>query len=340
MMTSGVVCQAVLIAATAVGGLDGLFDCLKPDKRPSHAYGGVDCCRLCGAKHDLVIRGVHVLTTHPDWKLRKQVAHDLQDFNWRHHPEIVPAVSFSLLNDPHKKVRAQAARTLMKLGACDGLAHAALAEAAEHDSHLWTRHWSKKALKRLDRRCLTDCPICGPLPASSGVIIERPDPRELGTIPPEYLEPEPREYEVPRGWDGGRRAEPYGYEYEEAPGFDAAPPPPPPGSGSAQPIPRDLVPPSQPGPTEPRSSYRPRFETPPESAEPNSTPGAGGDVLPPPIRVEPPELPPVPPAESPFGAPAPEAEATERDAEEDRERLEFFRRSRRPLFRLTIGRPR
>ncbi|QDV38579.1 HEAT repeat domain-containing protein [Tautonia plasticadhaerens] len=162
-MTGAIACSTVLAAQLAVGGL-GLFDCLKAKHdRDDHRYDGPGCCRSCLSEYREVQGLLVVMQRHPSWKERDDAAHDLRDFDWRCHPDLAPTLASAMLGDCHEEVREEAAETLARLAPRDGMAHLALRQAAHSDPDHATRKWARRALDRLDDRCLTDCPICGPV---------------------------------------------------------------------------------------------------------------------------------------------------------------------------------
>ena len=184
MTTTGPICTLALLTHCAFGGLlGGLFDCLK-DHHRGHEYNGPDCCRACLVEQRTVINLIAIMQQHPNWRERDDAAHELREFDWRCHPEIAPALAFTMLEDPHEEVREEAAETLAKLAPCDPAAHVALREAAVADPDHATRKWARRALAKLDHRCLDDCPICGPAPAA---VVEAPVPtiiEEEVIVPP------------------------------------------------------------------------------------------------------------------------------------------------------------
>ena len=262
-MTSAIACSMALSAQLAVGGL-GLFDCLRKKlDHDDHRYVGPECCRSCFSEYREVQHLMVIMQRHPSWKERDDAAHDLRDFDWRCHPDLAPALAYTMLGDCHEEVREEAAETLAKLAPCDGSAHLALRQAALSDPDHATRQWARRALERLDDRCLTDCSICGPDPPAGPAVVDVPAAAEyeLEVLPPTRA---PRIYgEVP---------------------FDLMAPSP----GRSAPVPAPTTPPG-PYPGDPGS--RPGLLPP-------ALPPLDGpvEVLPP---AEPP--PPVPPAASPFG---------------------------------------
>jgi hypothetical protein len=263
-MTSALACSMALAAQLAVGGL-GLFDCLKKDHRDDHHFDGPECCRSCLSEFREVQELLVEMQRHPNWRRRDDAAHELREFDWRSHPDLAPALAYTMLNDGHEEVREEAAETLAKLAPCDGSAHLALRQVALTDPDHATRKWAKRALDRLDHRCLTDCSLCGPVPDIGPGVMASPIPTgsesgyevELESLPP---------IRAPR-------------IYGEVP-FDRVAPQ----SERSAPIP-DSVDPSAP-------ALRPGLL--PPALSPLDSPV---EVLPP---AEPP--PPSPPAVSPFGA--------------------------------------
>lgn len=126
-------------------------------------------------------------------RIRDKAARLLRKFDRRAHPEIVAALINALRNDCAGKVREEAAESLAKLSVREAIVHENLAIAAERDPHRGTRRAAKRGLKRLSRRCVDDCEICGP--RSSIVPTER---FELPNSTPEgLLEPLPSSAPAP-----------------------------------------------------------------------------------------------------------------------------------------------
>ena len=107
-------------------------------------------------------------------------------FRWECHPEIVAALTDALRDDPKDKVRAQAAEALGTLVPNLPTSHVALTAARQADPSAGVRKESGKALAAKGLRCVTDCPICGPLPRGSAII--GPEIR----LPELILRPEPK----------------------------------------------------------------------------------------------------------------------------------------------------
>ncbi|SIO67601.1 HEAT repeat-containing protein [Singulisphaera sp. GP187] len=155
-MLTATIGTALLICQSALGG---------------HGHHGskVGACDRCGEKNGDILATVSRLQTAPRWRDRDDAAHDLRDFDWRCHPEIVGALAYTLLNDPEEEVREEAAESLTKMAPCLPEAHAALSQAAENDRDYATRHWARKGLKALRGRCEGTCEVCEP--GTSGAIV-------------------------------------------------------------------------------------------------------------------------------------------------------------------------
>jgi hypothetical protein len=191
-MTSAIACSMALAAQLAVGGL-GLFDCLKKkDHGDDHRFDGPGCCGSCLSEYREVQGLLVEMQHHANWRRRDDAAHELREFDWRRHPELAPALAYTMLNDCHEEVREEAAESLAKLAPCDGSAHLALRQASLSDPDHATRKWARRALDRLDGRCLTDCPLCGPVPEIGPGAVSSPMPAgyeyedeyEVGGVPP------------------------------------------------------------------------------------------------------------------------------------------------------------
>lgn len=173
----------VLLAQAAAGGL-------------WHHDRGPGCCDVCGEETARIGSEIVRLQTCPKWRTRDDAAHALRRFDWRCHPEIVAALATALLRDCEEEVREEAAETLAKLAPCVPVAHEALRVAAACDPDHATRKWARRGLDRLDRRCVADCRICGPIvgaapiPVRIGepILVPGPDPvipaPEFPTISP------------------------------------------------------------------------------------------------------------------------------------------------------------
>lgn len=122
----------------------------------------VEECDRCGERDARLAATLVKLQTCPRWQERDDAAHDLRDYDWRVHPEVVETLCYALLNDPEEEVREEAAETLAKLAPGLPVAHASLSRAAKCDRDLATRLWAKKALKALPDSCEGTCQVCGP----------------------------------------------------------------------------------------------------------------------------------------------------------------------------------
>ncbi|HEX8202744.1 MAG TPA: HEAT repeat domain-containing protein [Isosphaeraceae bacterium] len=140
----------VIVAQVTVGGL-------------WHRERGPGCCDACGAETARIREEIATLQACPRWRARDDAAHALRRFDWRCHPEIVAALATALARDCEEEVREEAAEALAKLAPCLPVAHEALQRAAACDPDSTTRKEARKALDRLNRRCIADCRLCGPV---------------------------------------------------------------------------------------------------------------------------------------------------------------------------------
>jgi hypothetical protein len=157
----------VLLAGAAAGGL------LHKDRGPG-------CCDACGVNTARIWREIATLEACPKWRERDDAAQELREFDWRCHPEIVPALAAALLRDCEEEVREEAAESLAKLAPCVPMAHEALHRAAASDPDHATRKWARRALARLERsRCEGVCRVCGPIAGRVPIPVPvgPPDPR-------------------------------------------------------------------------------------------------------------------------------------------------------------------
>ena len=129
---------------------------------------------------------------------RAAAARDLARVRWQCHPEVVAALARTLRTDSKPRVRAQAAAALGVMVPNLPISHLALLNACRSDPAGSVRHSARVALDAKGLRCVTDCPICGPLPtgaAITGPVLtwpeweadtrSRPDP----AFPPPSLSP-------------------------------------------------------------------------------------------------------------------------------------------------------
>lgn len=144
----------VLLAASAIGCSFGHHERVYPTS--------VSECDSCGIAPSRVYALIETLQTHPRWRTRDAAAHELRDFDWRCHPEILAALSTAMLTDCENEVREEAAESLTKIqpAPCSPEVHAALARTAECDRDWCTRKWARKGMARLDDRCQAACNVC------------------------------------------------------------------------------------------------------------------------------------------------------------------------------------
>ena len=134
---------------------------------PPRDVVGVPVCESCGVRLAAIGSTIDRLKASPRPHVRADAAADLARVRWTCHPEVVLALSDALLFDRKDDVREQAAESLARLGACDPVAHLSLRRAAMTDRDGEVRQEARKALASLPARCVADCPLCGPLSASS-----------------------------------------------------------------------------------------------------------------------------------------------------------------------------
>jgi hypothetical protein len=105
---------------------------------------------------------IETLQSHPRWRTRDDAAHELREFDWRCHPEILAALTTAMLTDCENEVREEAAESLAKIqpAPCSPEVHAALARTAQVDRDWCTRKWARKGAARLDGACRSDCGLC------------------------------------------------------------------------------------------------------------------------------------------------------------------------------------
>jgi HEAT repeats len=178
---------AVLLAQSAVGGI-------------GHAPPRLICCDVCGVEKAEIACEITRLQTCRFWKDRDKAARSLRHYDWECHPEIVLALVNAMLRDCHEEVREESAESLAKLAPCMAVAHQALAFAAKCDPDHATRHWARRALAKLDRRCVGACAVCAVVTWPAVVLPQAPlsEPflAPLGTpaapspAPPDTVTPE------------------------------------------------------------------------------------------------------------------------------------------------------
>jgi hypothetical protein len=135
-------------------------------------------CGDCGVRLSVVATTIDRLRTSRRDGDREDAARALRNVKWTCHPEVVHALSDSLLHDPDGGVRRESAESLTKLAPCDPEARIALRSAASGDRNLFVRHQAKKALRTMADRCDSDCNACGPVPppGQAGIAVRVPIP--------------------------------------------------------------------------------------------------------------------------------------------------------------------
>ena len=147
-------CSIVFLAQSALGcGWGG-----------HHDWPLVACRDVRGVETAEVFAAIRTLQCDPRWRKRDNAAHDLRDFDWRCHPEILAALTTAMLTDREEEVREEAAEALEKIDPppCTPEVHAALVHAAVADPDHATRKDARQALARIGRHCVAPCAICGP----------------------------------------------------------------------------------------------------------------------------------------------------------------------------------
>ena len=145
-----------------------------------------DRCIGCQASITELKQDLRALHTGP-WRRRDRAAHDLAECRRECHPEVVTALTDSLRHDERAEVRAEAAESLGRLVPLVPASHVALDEASRLDPAAAVRKQAGRSLAAKGLRCVTDCPICGPLPkaaAITGPVLKLP---ELDQSPGEKL---------------------------------------------------------------------------------------------------------------------------------------------------------
>ena len=176
----------MIVAQTTVGG----------DFHSRHAPAD---CERCGVNSAFVLEEVVQLQNNPSWRVRERMANTLRRIDWRCHPEVVGALSFSLLHDCEDEVREEAAETLARLakeGACDPAMHESLAKAARSDRDRATRIKARRGLKNLSKRCRGTCNVCEP--SMTEVIV----PGSTVIVPGEILVPSKNFMPLPEPSEG------------------------------------------------------------------------------------------------------------------------------------------
>jgi hypothetical protein len=135
-------------------------------------------CDECGVRLSVVATTIDRLRTSRRDGDREDAARALRSVKWTCHPEVVHALSESLMRDPDGGVRRESAESLTRLAPCDPEATASLRSAAIGDRNLFVRLQAKKALRVMVDRCIADCDACEPVPIAgpAGVAVRVPIP--------------------------------------------------------------------------------------------------------------------------------------------------------------------
>ena len=142
-----------LIVAQSVLGWQGM------EAGPSVRCGG------CGLENSVVTAQLVRLQTSGRWRERERAAHELRRVNWRNHPEVLGALSYSLLNDRNREVRGEAAESLTKMGANTVVVQEAMGRSATRDPDIATRFKARRGLRHLARHHDGECLTCETVPA-------------------------------------------------------------------------------------------------------------------------------------------------------------------------------
>ena len=142
-----------LIVAQSVLGWQG------QEAGPSVRCGG------CGLENSVVTSQIVRLQTSGRWRARERAAHELRRVDWRNHPEVLGALSYSLLNDRNREVRGEAAESLTRMGANTVVVQEAMGRSAIGDPDLATRWKARRGLRHLSRYREGECPTCETMPA-------------------------------------------------------------------------------------------------------------------------------------------------------------------------------
>ena len=221
-------------------------------------------CATCGVKNSAVVEQIVRLQKCPNGRERERAAKALRHFDWHCHPDMLGALAYSLLHDPDRSVRREAAETLVRTEACAPEVHLAFQRAATSDPSLLTRLWARRGLRSLKHHCNGTCSACDAAGMSvvtlpGGPVIESGPKIESGPL----IEPVP--------------TVPPGSVLESAPG----------------PMPLDepaaKAPQAAPGPPPIDSSVRPRVErapSPPAASELGPLPDPDKDIPPPPPKPQ------------------------------------------------------
>ena len=108
------------------------------------------------------------------WRSRAAATDWLAKVRWQCHPEVVAALTATLQTDDKPKVRARAAEALETMVPNLPTSHLALLGAARSDPVASVRKHARTALATKGLRCVTDCPICGPLPNGAAIVGPQP----------------------------------------------------------------------------------------------------------------------------------------------------------------------
>ena len=118
-----------------------------PDGSPAVSTA---CCSSCGVRSNAVLDLMVILQKARDWHRRERAAHDLRRVDWRCHPAVLGALSYSLLNDPDGEVREEAAESLGKMRSNDPSVYESLKRAAVADPYRPARRAAIRGVNALD----------------------------------------------------------------------------------------------------------------------------------------------------------------------------------------------
>ena len=171
-------------------GLNACFLALSVACATSVSSPGQTGCGDCGGLPPAIQAQVNRMQSAPISFTRDAAAHDLRVYDWRQYPQILDALTSTLLADPIAHVRSEAAQTLLtiKPAPCVPEVRSALARAVASERNPIARSWMRKALQRVELACgpasSGGCSPCdtGPSVISSGVVT-RSEPDLIDPFP-------------------------------------------------------------------------------------------------------------------------------------------------------------
>lgn len=162
-----------------------LFSLIMISGAATHDSESNNLCSECQVDSVLIQVEVERLRSATKWQSRLEAAEALGLVRWQCHPEVVDSLVEVLRADKKAKVRAEAAGSLGRMVPNLPSSHVALRDASKSDPVASVRKGASRALAAKGRRCVVDCPICGPLP--KGEVITGPSI----TLPERDTKPSP-----------------------------------------------------------------------------------------------------------------------------------------------------